>query len=84
MIVPPAFRDGPVGYLLRHLAAGLAGGAVFGGLVLGFDLGGLGSLISASRDGWIYAIMLFVGLFVTFGSVALGFGVMSLGEEKEG
>lgn len=83
MILPPVFHDGPIGYLLRHLVAGLTGGAVFGGLILVFDLGGLRGLIGASQDGWIYVILLFVGLFVTFGSAALGFGVMSLGEEKE-
>jgi hypothetical protein len=71
----------PVGYLLRHLGAGAAGSAVFGGLILGFDFAGLRQLIAASPDGVLVTVMLFFGLFVTFGGVALAIGVMTLDKE---
>lgn len=76
-------RHAPVRYLLRHLAAGTLGSVVFGGLVLGFDLGGLGHLIAASPDGWLVGGLLFFGLFVTFGGLALAAGVMSMGKDPE-
>lgn len=75
--------DAPIAYLLRHLTAGGVGSLAFGSLVLGFDLGGLQTLMSASPDRWLYMALLFFGLFITFGGVALAFGVMSLGTEKK-
>ena len=78
---PP--QRAPVAFMLRHLAAGGVGSAVFGGLILGFDMAGLRHLILTSQDGWLFTVMLFFGLFITFGGVALAVGVMSLGEEKD-
>lgn len=68
-------------FLLHHLLAGLAGAASFGGLVLVFDLAGIRSMALADDAGWLYILLLFFGLAVTFGSVAMACGVMSLGRK---
>ncbi len=66
-----------IGFMLRHLAWGSAGGFLFGGLLLALDVGGLRSLILDSSD-WLLALTLFFfGLFITFGSVGMGVGIMS-------
>ncbi|MEO5336256.1 MAG: hypothetical protein H7841_05085 [Magnetospirillum sp. WYHS-4] len=72
-----------LGFLLRHLVAGVLGGFLFGGLLLYVDAGGMRSMIVASRDGWIYLFLLFFGLFVTFGGAGMAIGIMSLGEERD-
>ncbi|TVR98198.1 MAG: hypothetical protein EA406_07390 [Rhodospirillales bacterium] len=72
-----------IGFLLKHLAAGAAGGMLFGALVLYYDVAGLGTLITTSRHGLLASVMLFFGLFMTFGSVGMGVGIMSLGEERD-
>lgn len=69
-------------FLLTHLLYGTIGGFLFGVLLLWADIGGLRTLISDSDDGLMVVILLFFGLFVTFGSVGMGIGIMSLGEDK--
>lgn len=78
LIMPPLLK-----FLARHLFFGLAGGVVFGSAVLYFDLGGIGSLVMASSDKYLWMFLLYFGIFITFGSVAMGFGIMSLGQENE-
>lgn len=75
------YHRGPILFLLKHLLAGTIGGIVLGVLVLWLDLAGIASMAAASPDGTLVYIMLFFGLFITFGSVGMGVGVMSLGEE---
>ena len=70
-------------FLGRHLVAGVFGGFLFGALLLFYDIGGMWSMISASSDKWTFLFLLFFGLFVTFGSVGMAIGVMSLGEERD-
>ena len=70
-------------FLLQHLVVGTAGGFVFGGLVLYYDVAGLGSLIWNSSEPWLALFLLFFGLFVTFGSLGMGWGVMALGRERD-
>ncbi|MFA7430092.1 MAG: hypothetical protein WCZ23_08040 [Rhodospirillaceae bacterium] len=69
-------------FLLTHLLFGTIGGFVFGVLLLWADIGGLRTLISGAEDGFLYVVLLFFGLFITFGSVGMGIGIMSLGEDK--
>ncbi|MCA1940053.1 MAG: hypothetical protein LDL26_03565 [Caenispirillum bisanense] len=69
-------------FLLKHLLYGTFGGFLFGGLLLATDLGGIRTLVMASEDTVLFLILLFFGLFVTFGSVGMGVGIMSLGEDK--
>ena len=69
-------------FLLRHLLYGVVGGLTFGGLLLWQDFGSLRTLMMASEQPLLWLFMLFFGLFVTFGSVGMGVGVMSLGRDE--
>ncbi|WP_413205608.1 hypothetical protein [Rhodospirillum sp. A1_3_36] len=69
-------------FMLGHLAVGVLGAFVFGGLLLYLDVGSIRTLIMASREWYIYGGLLFFGLIVTFGGVAMAIGVMGLGEDK--
>lgn len=70
-------------FLLRHLAIGLAGGALVGALLLWHDSYGLWTMIRHSSDQILSIFLLFFGLFVTFGSVGLAVGVMGLGNYRD-
>lgn len=70
-------------FLLRHLLVGLGAAAVFGGLLVAADVGGLRRLAAADEQGWLYLALLFFGLAVTFGSAAMGVSVMNLGRERD-
>jgi len=68
-----------VRFIIEHTAYGGFGALVFGALVLFFDIGGIYSLAMASRDAPIFIFLLFFGLFITFGGISLGIGIMTLG-----
>jgi hypothetical protein len=70
-------------FLGRHLATGAVGALVFGGGLLVLDVANLRTLLGQSESGWIAMLLLFFGLFVTFGSVAMAIGIMSLGSFSE-
>lgn len=72
-----------IGFLLKHLFYGCFGGFLFGALLLWFDVAGLATMIFASPEWPLFLLMLFFGLFVTFGSIGMGVGVMGLGEERD-
>jgi len=78
------FERHAIAFLLRHLAAGLGGALLFAALILAADLGGLRTLAWHDPQGWLYLMLLFFGLAVTFGSLAMGVAIMSLGEERDG
>jgi len=82
MAIPAPQRDLLV-YLAKHLVCGTAGAAVLGALLLWFDFAKLATLIFASPDKLMFLMMLFFGLFLTFGSIAVALGVMQLGEEHD-
>lgn len=65
-------------FVLRHLATGLAAGALFGAAILVSDLAGLRRLVFSSDSPWLALFLLFFGLFVTFGSVSLAANIMLL------
>lgn len=71
-----------LGFLLHHLLLGTVGGFLFGVLLLWQDIGNLRTLAMNSENTALYVGMLFFGLFITFGSVGMGVGIMSLGEDK--
>jgi hypothetical protein len=71
-----------LGFLLRHMLYGLAGGLCFGLLVLYFDIAHLRSLAMESKDGWLTILLFFFGLFITFGSVGMAAGVMGQGQDE--
>ena len=76
-----AAREGRliIKFLIEHTAYGGFGALVFGCLVLFFDVGGIYSLAMASRDAPIFIFLLFFGLFITFGGISMGIGIMGLG-----
>lgn len=63
-------------YLLHHLLGGTVGAFVFLGAMLATDYAGIASMLAASDDGALYLLLLFFGLWLTFGSVAMAVGVM--------
>lgn len=76
------FEKAAVLFLLKHLASGAAGAIVLGLGILILDIARIGTLIATSEHGVVATIMLFFGLIVTFGSVAMGIGVMTLNEDR--
>ncbi|WP_143589511.1 hypothetical protein [Thalassospira mesophila] len=66
-------------FMLTHMMYGGVGSVVFGVLVLYFDIGGIWTLASASRDMPVFIFLLFFGVFITFGGISMGAGVMLLG-----
>ncbi|KIL99633.1 hypothetical protein CCC_03805 [Paramagnetospirillum magnetotacticum MS-1] len=73
----------PLKFLVQHLCYGLAAAATFGGLVLATDLGHIRTLAMDSPNPAPVLILMFLGLFVTFGSVAMGVGIMSLAKDDD-
>ncbi|MDR3517103.1 MAG: hypothetical protein P4M00_14920 [Azospirillaceae bacterium] len=65
-------------FLLRHLLAGIAAAVIVGTGLIGLDVDHLGTLIRHSDHAVLVTVMLFSGLIITFGSVAMGAGIMSL------
>jgi len=70
-------------FLLHHMAGGIAGAVLFGGVVLYVDVGGIWSLARTDPQGWLFVAILFFGLFITCGSVAMGIGIMSLNRNAD-
>jgi len=70
-------------FLLSHLAGGLIGAAVLLAAILAFNLGGVGTLVAESDSPVLGVFLMGFGLAVTFGSVAMGIGIMSLGQERD-
>lgn len=71
-------------FLFGHFIAGVAGALVTGGLVLWFDVAGLGTLIRRSDQPWLAAALMLFGLAVTFGGCALAAGVMGMKNWRRG
>lgn len=70
-----------VAFLVRHLLYGALGGFLFGALILLQDFGHIRSMALASEEPALWFFLLFFGLFITFGSVGMGVGIMSLGKD---
>lgn len=71
-------------FVVRHALVGCLGGALVGGMLLAVDLGGLRSLIAASEVPVLATFLLFFGLFITFGGVAVAIAFMQIGPWKDG
>lgn len=70
-------------YLGTHLVYGLAGALTFGIAVLATNLGNLRTLALESSHPTTVLVLFFFGLCVTFGSVGMGVGIMSLARDDE-
>ncbi len=66
-------------FLLSYLIAGMVGGMVLGAGLLLCNIANLRTLILASEDGFVMGFLLFSGLMLNFGSIAMGVGIMSIG-----
>ncbi|MGQ4274221.1 hypothetical protein [Terrihabitans sp. B22-R8] len=66
-------------FLLLHALGGFSVAVVFVGAMLWFDVAGLGTLIGHSSSGLLAAAILTFATGLTFGSVQMGFAVMTLG-----
>jgi hypothetical protein len=69
-------------FLLAHMLYGTSGGFLFGILLLWQDIGGIYTLAMHSNDTDLIFVLIFFGLFITFGSAGMGIGIMSLGEDR--
>lgn len=63
-------------FLIRHAAVGMLCGVLFVALLLGLDIGGLGTLMQRSDRGVFAAILLTVAMALTFASAQMGFAIM--------
>lgn len=70
-------------FLATHLLYGLAAGATFGIMVLVTNMGNIWTLAKESSHTGTVLALFFFGLFVTFGSVGMGVGIMSLARDDE-
>lgn len=75
------FEKAALLFLLKHLLSGVAGAVVLGSGLLWFDVARLATLIGNSDSGIVATVMLYAGLMLTFGSVAMGIGIMALNED---
>ena len=77
-------RPGSVGRaLVQHFLVGTFAALLLGGGVLLYDIAGLATLIANSERGGLAVFLLFFGLVTTFGPIAMLFGVMGIGEERD-
>lgn len=70
-------------FLGTHLLYGLAAGATFGIMVLATNMGNIWTLAKESNHTVTVLTLFFFGLFVTFGSVGMGVGIMGLARDEE-
>jgi hypothetical protein len=66
-------------YVLPHLMAGCLAGVVASVGMVATNIGSLRDLVMHTDGGWIAFALLTFGLVVTFGSVAIGSAIMSIG-----
>ncbi len=69
-------------YVLPHLLAGCIGGFVAAVAMVATNLGSLRDLIFHTDGGWLAFALLTFGLVVTFGSLAIGGAIMSIGQDR--
>ena len=66
-------------FLALHLACGIIAAAIFGSAILVSDLSHIYTLAMSSAHPTMVIVLLYAGLAVTFGGVAMMVGVMTLG-----
>ena len=77
-VLMQAFEKPLVFFLLKHVTSGAAGGLALGSGLLVLDIAGLRTLMGQSEDGIIAILLLFFGLMVTFGAIAMAVGIMTM------
>lgn len=66
-----------------NVAIGFGLSAVFLGVLLGFDIGGLRHLILGTQMGWLAGLMIFMFSGSIFAGVQFGIAVMGMAERDE-
>ncbi len=77
-VLMQAFEKPLVFFLLKHVTSGATGGLALGLGLLVLDIAGLRTLMGQSEDGVIAILLLFFGLMVTFGAIAMAVGIMTM------
>ena len=77
------FRQPLIRLLVINLAIGVSAALLMLGGLLAINPHGLRDLILNDRSGGATIALLLFGLVVTFGSVAMGTAIMTLGHERE-
>lgn len=70
-------------FLALHLACGVTAALVFGSAILASDLSHIRTLALDSPHPVLILVLMYFGLAVTFGSAAMGVGIMGLGDFSE-
>lgn len=70
-------------FLATHLLYGLAAGTTFGAAILATNMGNIWTLAKQSNHTVLVLALFFFGLLITFGSVGMGVGIMSLARDDE-
>lgn len=70
-------------FLAKHLAVGVTAGLVFCAAALATDAAGLRTLLFAADSVGVGLYLLIGSVCLTFGSVAMGVGIMSLGDHAD-
>lgn len=85
MTALPQIKNEPnlIKFLLCHLLFGTVGGVTFGLGALYLDIGGIHTLAMSSEHTGMTLFLFFFGLFVTFGSLGMALGIMSLGRDSD-
>lgn len=69
--------------IVKHAAIGFAISAAFTAMLLWFNVGNLWHLVTHTTEGPIAVAMLVIFGTITFGSVQIGYAIMSMGEEND-
>jgi hypothetical protein len=69
--------------MLSHFLAGCAGGAVAAVGVVLTNLGSLRDLMLNAQGGGLAFALLVFGFVLTFGSVAIGYAIMTVGNDQD-
>ena len=70
-------------FLGLHLACGVVASFIFGAAILVSDLSHIRSLALESDHPMMILVLMFFGLAVCFGSLAMGVGIMGMGNFSE-
>lgn len=71
----PFARNSLPRFLIRHALVGKAVGLCLTGLLIWFNVGGLGDLIGQSRDGYLAVIILTVSMMGLMGGLSVATGI---------
>ena len=70
-------------FLSIHLGVGVASGWIFVGLLIWFDVGGIGSLIATSGVSVLATAMLLIVVAITWGSLSMGTAIFLMPKESD-